>query len=396
MWRRGRDSNPRRAVNPLPLSKRPPSATRPPLLSFKIISPMNIFDRYILVNFLKILATSILVSVVIILLYSLAEFMIAFKVRSLDLGVRYSVYLLPLGIYIMFPLLAGVSVIVLLRRIFSKRIDLTAQSFGLSPLRFSLPVIVAVSLFSVTFLVLNESFIPGLFKKVWYMEKVFKKKQEVGRIVEDLWFVKTTEGKRYYVYVDSLDVITGRFANLFLLVTSLRGDVLGVVESRVGVWSGTKLTVEAGRAYSFVEGTPSGDLKGFVLETGIDLSEVGLFAEKIEHLRTSSLLTLYMKGSRIGFDTDRYMAEILFRGGMSMLGLVVVVPLLRHLFRRRDVRTAFLVLVLNLIVGWVVVISPKVATGKVNLPPQYYLVLIAALGIYVLKGVYDLGKGFRV
>ncbi len=357
---------------------------------------MNLFDRYMITQFLKILTAVTLVSSVLILVYSLTEFLIGFRIRDLEVGVRYSLYILPLGLYILFPLVAGVSVIILFRRVFLKSMDLTAQSFGLSPLRFSAPVLVPVLAVSFLFLMLNESFLPGLFKKVWYMERFFKKKEEVGRIVEDLWFVKSVEGRRIFVYVDSLDVATGRFANLFLLITSSDGEVTGVVEGASGVWSGSRLKVEEGKVYSFKDKVPPTGSEGLSLDTGINLKEVGLFAEKIEHLRTSSLITLYTKGSRIGLDTDRYLAEMIFRGGMSFLSLLVVLPLVRHLLKKRDIRTGFIMLLVYLSAGWVVIILPKIASTKVEVDPVYYLPLPLALTLYLLKGVYDLRKGFRV
>ncbi len=356
---------------------------------------MNLFDRYLLINFLKVLLTVTAVFIALVILYSLTELVLSFRIKDMDIGLRYSTYLIPLGVYIMFPLISGVSVIVVLRRIFAKKIDLTSQSFGVSPLRFSLPILMPILLGSVLFLVLNESFIPGLFKKVWYLERLYKKKQEVGTFIEDLWFVKTVDGKRFFVYVDNLDVGSGRFADLFLIMTTAEGDIIGVVEGRRGMWSGSQLKIEEGRVYSFSEEIKGG-LERFTLDTGIRLEEIGLFAEKIEHVETSSLITLYVKGARIGFDTDVYLAEVLFRGGMSLLTPIVVIPLLRHLLRRRDVRTGFLVLLLNLSAGWLVVISPKVFSAKLNLPPYYYLPLFGLVLIYVLKGVYDLGKGFRV
>ncbi|MDQ7039035.1 MAG: LptF/LptG family permease [Aquificota bacterium] len=357
---------------------------------------MNLFDRYMITQFLKILTAVAFVSSVLILVYSLAEFLMGFRVRDFEVGVRYSLYVLPLGLYILFPLVAGVSVIILFRRVFSRNIDLTAQSFGISPLRFTAPVLILVLAGSLLFLVLNESFIPKLFKKVWYMERLFKKEEEAGRIVEDLWFVKTVGERRIFVYVDSLDVATGGFANLFLLITSSRGEVIGVVESRRGIWSGSTLRVEEGKFYSFREkGSPAGSGR-FSLDTGIDLKEVGLFAEKIEHLRTSSLITLYSKGGMIGLDTDRYLAEMIFRGGMSFLSLLVVLSLVRHLMKRRDIRTGFIMLLVYLSVGWTAVIFPKIASTKVEIDPPYYTPVPLLLVLYLLKGVYDLRKGFRV
>jgi len=49
---------------------------------------------------------------------------------------------------------------------------------------------------------------------------------------------------RYYVFVESLDVESGRFTGLFMLVTSPRGEVLEVVEGTLGRWKGHVIYVE--------------------------------------------------------------------------------------------------------------------------------------------------------
>ncbi|WP_457600538.1 LptF/LptG family permease [Hydrogenivirga sp.] len=357
---------------------------------------MNIFDRYLLLNFLKVFGVVSFVSVGLIVLYSLTDLLLGFKVLKLEIGVRYVAYLIPVGFYILSSLLVNVSVLVLFRRLFSKGTDFTAQSFGLSPLRFSVSLLLFVSVLSASFLVMNESFIPGLFKKLWYIEKTYKKKQEVGRLVERLWFVKETKAGRYYVYIGSLDVSSGRFVGLFMLKVSPYGEVREIVEGKTGRWEGNVIHVDTGSAYNFKEGYFVRRLENFSLGTEIGLSEIGLFAEKIQHVNSSSLINLYLKGAKLGLDTDRYLSEVLYRGGMSLLPLIVVVPLIRDLFKRRSLRAGMLSFFIHLILGWMVAVSPKLLADKANLPPGYALVGYTFILLYLLKGVNDLRKGFRL
>ncbi len=357
---------------------------------------MNIFDRYLLVNFFKIFFAVSLVSLGLIVLYSLTDFFFGFKEKSPQVILRYIAYLIPIGFYVLSSLLVSVSVLILFRRILSKKIDLTVQSFGISPLRFSLLLIVSVLTLSSLFLLLNESFFPSLFKKLWYIEKTFKKKQEIGRLVERLWFVKETGTGKYFVYIDSLEVAKGRFTNLFMLKTSPRGEVLEVIEGKSGRWKGNVIYVDTGSAYNFREGYFVKRLKNFSLATEIGLKDIGIFAEKIEHVRASSLLRLYTKGEKLGLDTDRYLSEVMHRVGMSMLPAMVTIPLLHVLFKRRSLRAGMVSFLIYVVIGWLVAISPKLLANKANLPPQYSLLLYAALLIYISKGVYNLRKGFRV
>ena len=345
---------------------------------------------------MKVFLTVAGVSVILITLYSLTDFLLAFKERSVQIAVRYILNLLPIGFYILSPILINVSLLLFVGRLLSKNIDLTAQSFSLSPLRLSATLILWCASLSAFFLALNENFFPSLFRDLWHLEKTFKKKQEVGFIVERLWFLKETERGRYFVYIGTLDTRNGRFADLFLLRTSAGGKPVEVVEGISGSWREYEIRVDRGSAYNFEEGYSIEELTNFFLGTEISVGEVGVFAQKIEHVRTSSLINLYLKGSRLGFDTNRYLSEILYRAGMSVLSLMIMIPLLRVVLGRRSIKVGAFYFLILLVVGWFVIVSPKVLTEKANLSPLYALGGYAVLLAYVLKGLYDLRKGFRV
>ncbi len=357
---------------------------------------MNILDRYLSVNYLKVFLSVALASMSLILLYSLTDFLFGFKEKSLEVVVKYVAYLIPVGFYVLSSIVVNISLLILFRRLLSKKIDLTVQSFGISPLRFLAVLITGILSLSFLFLLLNESFLPSMFKKLWYVEKTFKKKQEIGRLVERFWFVKETSRGKYFVYIGSLDVSKGRFADLFMLKTSSEGKVLEVVEGRSGSWKGNVIKVDKGSAYNFKEGYFVRELSNFSLGVEIGVDEIGLFAEKIEHVKASSLLNLYLKGTKLGLDTDRYLSEILYRGGMSMLPFLVALPLMRQLMKYRSMRVGSVSFVVYLLIGWLLVISPKLLAEKANLTPTYSLLAYGVYLLYLLKGVHDLRKGFRV
>ncbi len=357
---------------------------------------MALLDRYILHSFLKIFITVTFASLGLIVVYSLTDFFLSFRIRDTGILLKYLTYLVPLGFYILSPILVGISIIVLFKRVFQKRIDLTAQSFSMSPLRFSFFIISFSAFLSLLFLIFNESFLPGLFRGVWYMEKKFKNRQEIGRIVEKLWFVKNTGRGIYYVYVDNLEVGSGAFAGLYLLKTSEDGEVLEAVQGKSGRWKGHIIFVTKGSAYNFKEGYFVKELSNFSLGTEIALREVGLFAEKIEHVRSSSLITLYTKGERLGFDTNRYFSELMFRAGMSFFPFMLTVPTLWGLVRFRKLSAGAIILLVGLIIGWLIIISPKVIADKANAPPQYALAGYLVVILIILKGFKDLSRGFRV
>jgi len=127
---------------------------------------MNILDRYLSINYLKIFLSVTLSSIALILLYSLTDFLFGFKEKSLEIVVRYAAYLIPVGFYVLSSIVVNISLLILFRRIISRKVDLTVQSFGISPLRFVSVLVVGIFLLSVLFLFLNESFLPGMFKKL--------------------------------------------------------------------------------------------------------------------------------------------------------------------------------------------------------------------------------------
>ncbi len=357
---------------------------------------MNTFDRYLALNFLKIFLTVTLVAVILIVMYSVTNLFIVIGVKDVGLLFDYVTHLIPLGFYILSPLTLNISLIILFKRLIARNVDLTAQSFGISPLRLVSVLILFTLGLSLSFVALNERFIPSLFKGVWKVERERKGKEREARLVHNLWLLKETRRGKNFIYIGSLDVSTGVFTNLYMSVVSKRGVFTEVVEGRAGVWSGHEIKVREGSAYNFEEGYYVRDLKNFSLGTEINLKEVSLFAEKIMHVRMSSLLELYAKGSKIGLDTSRYMTEILHRIGMSFMSILVMIPLIRGTLKHRNLKITMVSFVIHTIVVWFVTSSPKLFAERANLSPHYAMIPYSLYLLYILKGVHDLRKGFRL
>ena len=357
---------------------------------------MNLLDRYLLTGYLKVFVVVSLVFLSLTLLYGLADFLLGFKERNFDVGLSYSLYLIPVGFYVLLPLLVNISFLIFTRRVISKGIDITAQSFGLSPLRLIMPIFLFVLVLSLGSIAMSERFIPGLLKKLWYIEKTFKKKQDIGRIVERLWFVKYTDRARYYVYVGSLETDTGRFSDFFMLRSSGNLQVERILEAKQGMWEGKIIRVEGGSFYDFRKGVFTTNLKDFSFKAEIALSEVNLFAEKITHLSMASLLNLYLKGKKVGFKTDRYLGELLYRVAVSLLPVILFIPLAFYTLRYRSLKVSLLFFFFFLLVGWSIAVSPKLIVDKAGMPVHYSFLGFLLYFLIILKGVYDLRKGFRV
>jgi len=81
---------------------------------------------------------------------------------------------------------------------------------------------------------------------------------------------------------------------------------------------------------------------------------------------------------------------------MSFLPFIVFLPLLTNLFRYRRLGAGMISFLVHLIVGWFVVISPKLLADKAGISPQYAFIGYALLIVYLLKGAHNLAKGFRI
>ncbi len=358
---------------------------------------MASLDRYVFFNFFKIFTVVSFTVITLTVIYSTVEFLFGFKVKDKEIFIDYVLILIPLSFYILSPVILSISLLILFRRIFSKKIDLTCMSFGISPLRFSLTLLIFSFLLSLMFLLLNENFFPKLLKQVWFIEKTYKKKQAVdGSIVKNIWFIKEIKDGKYFTYIGNLDIRTGSFTDIFLLKVSRDNRILEIIEGFWGVWEGNELEIVSGRAFSVERKEISESLNNFKLKVDINVKEVRLFAEKLSHMKISELYLLYSKGSRVGIDTKRYISEILYRINMSFFPFILSFITLYILFRFRNVKAGFSGMFIGLLTVWTFVSMPKLMGEKAGINPFYSLIFTFLILALLLKGIHNLGKGFRV
>ncbi|WP_461829926.1 LptF/LptG family permease [Aquifex sp.] len=353
-----------------------------------------LFDRFILKSFLWVFLSVSFAGVFIVSLYALADFLVGFKVKNLEIALQYFLYLLPLGFYYVSPLLISVALFLFLKRVIDKKTDLIIQSFGVSPLRFSLPLLLLSLLLSLIFLSGNQFLFPDAAKKLWFIEKTYKKKQKIEGIVRNFWFLKKEEAGNKYYFVEYLDLSTKRFANFFFLDTE-EFEPTEYIKAKSGSWIGTKLFIEKGFKYNFREGKLY-KLNYVGFDVGLSIRDLELFAEKIDFLSLYELYRLAQRGKLLGYNPDVYLGEILFRFNFSFLPFILSVLIIYLLLKTRSVKRALLVFLVFLPVIWVALLYPKVGTQKANQP--ILLTAFPPLIIYllVLKGIHNLRKGFRV
>ncbi len=157
-----------------------------------------LFDRFILINFLWIFLSVSAVGIILVSLYVLADFLVGFKTKTLGIGISYFLNLLPLGFYYISPLIFSVAIFLFLKRIIDRKIDLIVQSFTVSPLRLSAPVLLFSLFISLLFLLGNQFIFPKNARNLWFIEKRFKKKQNVEGIVRNFWFLRKEKESNFY------------------------------------------------------------------------------------------------------------------------------------------------------------------------------------------------------
>jgi len=355
-----------------------------------------LFDRYLLFNFLKLFSAVSFVGVFLVSLYALLDFLLGFKVKEPSVGLRYFLFLLPLGFYYVSPALLSVALFIFLRRLLERKVDLIAQSFTLSPLRFSLPFLTFGLILSFLFLAGNQFLFPSLAGELWRIEKTYKKKQEAGGIVRNFWFLKEEGGERTYYYIGSLDLSSGVVYDFKAL--TVYGEYLtpvSLLEVETGLWREEKVFVLEGKRYDFRRGKEE-SVKGKSVRTGLKTREVELFSERMDFLPLTYLYALARKGSAYGFNAQVYLGELAFRVLFSFFPFVLTFFTLYAFLKHRELKKVvprFLVLLPFL---WTSAILPKLLTQKGGYPFYYAFLPLLGVSLFLLKGLYDLKKGFRV
>ncbi|NPB06844.1 MAG: LptF/LptG family permease [Aquificae bacterium] len=355
-----------------------------------------LFDRYFLLSFLKLFFTVSAVSVFLVSLYALLDFMLGFKEKDAWVGVKYFLLLIPLSFYYAGPALLALSLVLFLKRLVEKKVDLVVQSFALPPLRLALPLISFALLLSLLFLAGNQLLFPVLSSELWRLEKTYKKKQEAGGIVRNFWFLKEEKGRLSYYFVESLDLKRGTAFNFRRFRVSypfMTPEELLKVES--GLWRGERLLVLKGVRYDFTKGLRE-VLENRSLKTGLTARDVELFAERLEFLPLSYLYELFRKSKLVGASGEVYLGELLYRAAFSFLPFVLSVFLVKEFLKLRSLPKVLIKLAVLLPLLWSLALMPKLLAQKGAKSPLWALPPQAVVFLFLLKSFHDLRKGFRV
>ncbi|MFN3813494.1 MAG: LptF/LptG family permease [Aquificaceae bacterium] len=349
--------------------------------------------KYTLLFYVRIFLVVSLMLLGIVSSYAFAEFFLLFKEKNIKVALLYFLNLLPLAFFYLLPITSIVSLMIVFRRVFSKKIDLITQSFGISPLKFSSSILLFLLSLCIINFFLSFDFYAKRDKNLYNIEKEFKKKQYVENlIVRNVWFLKDTNGERFYVNFQFVNMKDGKIAGIFIL-KSEEGSIKDVVYADKGLWKGDRVFLPYAKVVDFKKGEESIESLSFEL---VDISMAKPIGEKVQHISLSQLLLLYSLGGEMGLNYNLYMAEFLRRTLLSFSPFLILIITLSATVKKRSILFGFLHFLFAITLYWVGLSSVKTLAEDTSLSPLYGLLVFLPLWFSSLKGTYDLVKGFRV
>lgn len=325
--------------------------------------------------------------------YALMELLFLFKEKGSSVAWSYLINLLPVAFFYLLPLNCVISLIILLNYVFSKKIDLIVQSFGISPLRFLLSVVLLLIFISLINLFLSFGAYAEKNKNLYKIEKEFKKRQEIeDLILRDSWFFKEDNNKRIYINFKFVSIKDGSVAGIFY-VEMEDNKIVQVLQGKKGIWIGDTVFLPLADLWDFKG--ESKTLQQFSIKL-FDIKNAKPIGEKVEHLSLRQLLTLYSIGKSVGLNYNLYMSEVIRRFISSLSSVPISIIVLSYTIKRRNIFAGFLSFLPVFSLYWISFILVRKLPESTTVSPFYGLFPFVVLIALSLRGIYYLSKGFRV
>jgi len=133
---------------------------------------------YNLREFLKVFLLLSLVFSFLLSFYSLVDVLLLYKVSAPHIVPKAILTTVFLSFYYTAPILNCLALMVYMRRVFKRSYDRLSYSFGLSPLRFFMPVLVLSFILSLLQLALSYSFYPKSLKMPTQLRGSLKRERQ--------------------------------------------------------------------------------------------------------------------------------------------------------------------------------------------------------------------------
>ncbi|WP_340695594.1 LptF/LptG family permease [Hydrogenobacter thermophilus] len=349
--------------------------------------------KYVLFLYVKLFLIVNAILLGIVSSYALMELLFLFKQKSADIAFSYLANLLPLSFLYLSPFSSVIAMMILLRYVFLRKIDLIVQSFGISPLKFFLNIVLFLVFVSFFNFFMNFNTYAENNKNLYSIEKRFKKRQEIeDLIVRNAWFFKEENDERIYINFQFVDIKGGKVAGVFL-VRGRENNILEIVQADRGLWKGDTILLPFAKVWNFKEGNTTAKYMAIKL---FDIKNAQPIGERVEHVSLNQLIFLYFLGKSIGLNYNLYMSEIIRRFLSSFTSVPIGIIVMSYTIKRRNILAGLLSFVPAFFFYWMSFVLTRLFSESMSLSPIYGLIAFAPLFFFSLKGLYYLGKGFRV
>lgn len=350
--------------------------------------------RYMLFNYIKFFFIILLVLFGLLYFYLIGEVFAIFKQKSLKIFLSYSFNLLPLVFFYISAFVSGLALLLFFRRLTQKKIDLLAQSFGISPLNFSFSIIIFSFFLSFVNLLGSYEFYAKNQKRLYIIEKEYKKAKELEKgIIRNLWLLEEKgNGEKSFYNFELIDLPTGKVYGFYYLKVK-EGSIRELIVAKSGLWKGEDIELKEAKIKDLFTGEEL--VKDMTIHY-VDLSQIKPLAEKPEHLSMKSLFILSLIGEKIGINQRYYVYEALMRVLTSLLPTFITIGVSWVFLIWRRFSLSLLSLTVLFSYHWLSLNIIKSFVENTNINLAFLSLIYAPLPILSLKGLYDLGKGFRV
>ncbi len=346
-----------------------------------------------LLNYTKTFFIILFVLFGLLYFYLIGEVFTVFKQKSIKIFLSYTFNLLPLVFFYISAFVSGLALILFLRRLIQKKMDLLTQSFGISPLSFSFSIIVfSLFLFLVNLIGSYELYAENQ-KRLYVIEKEYRKAKELEKgIIRNLWLLEEKNGEKGFYNFELIDLSTGSVYGFYYIKTT-EGSIRELIIAQKGFWKGENIELKEAKIKNLFTGDEL--IKDITIHY-VDISQIKPLAERPEHLSMKSLFILSLIGEKIGINQRYYLYEILRRVLTALLPIFITISVSWVCLRWRRLSFSLLGLIVLFSYHWLSLNIIKSFVENTNISLTLLSLIYAPLPTLSLKGLYDLGKGFRV
>ncbi|MCS7261976.1 MAG: LptF/LptG family permease [Aquificaceae bacterium] len=347
---------------------------------------------YILVNYAKTFFLLFFVIVGLLYVYLLGELLLLYKRKSAEVFLSYALNFLPVAFFYGGAFVAGLALVALLRSLTQRKIDLLAQSFGISPLKLSSYFLLFSLLLSLVNLYGSYRLYGESQKRLHKIEREHKKVKTDSGLVKNLWLKQQLGSQTLFYNFELVEMSTGRIHGFFLL--RVEGGSIGeLITAREGLWQDRLIRLKGATLQDLTSGEER--TQDLTLEY-LSLERIEPLAEKPEHLSLKEAFTLSLLGERFGVKHRHYAYEIFKRATTSVLPALLTLVLSWTYLRWRRANVALLMLVSLFSLHWFLLNLVRSFVEDTDMPLWLAFLFYLPLPAVSSVGLYDLAKGFRI